>query len=186
MTAPGGGRSVLRLLCVRAVRLASAIALLGLAAGCSSRAEVPTAVRDASIYQSVINDLVDQSGVDLDDSGEMPVVFIESFEPDEMPLEVQVEVIAGFVERYEIRFIDDRDEAVEIDEAGEPVRAGSLLIGLGPIVLDGAAELRGELYLSTEEVRAYRYRLSAASDESWSVTAGSPEAIEPVGFVRAS
>ncbi len=71
-----------------------------------------------------------------------------------------------------------------MDLAGMPVRANSLLIGLGPIVHDGTIDVRTELYLSMDAVRAYRYTL-AGDDDRWA-TVGAPEEIEPEGFVSAT
>ena len=164
--------------------LAAAFALASVLIGCVNSADVDNTERDAAIYRSVIADVADRSGVVLDGSEDLPVVFIEAFDADGIDLEVQVEVVGSFIEQYEIRFIDDRDEAVAIDLDGLPVRANSLLIGLGPLVLDGTVDVRGELYLSKDALSAYRYTL-ADRDDSWSIV-GVPEEIEPEGFVSAS
>ena len=167
-----------------ALRLSTFFALAGVLIGCGSNSEVDDADRDATIYRSVIADVVDRSGVSLDDSEHRPVLFIEAFEADGISLEVQVEVVASFIEQYDIRFIDDHDEALEDDLEGLPVRENSVLIGLGPIVFDGTADVRSERYLSTDAISAYRYTL-AGQDDSWSIT-GAPEEIEPEGFVSVS
>lgn len=167
-----------------ALRLTTVFALAGVLIGCASNTKVDETARNAAIYRSVIADVVDRSGVSLDDSEDQPVLFIEAFEADGITLEVQVEVVTSFIEQYEIRFIDDRDEALADDLEGLPVRANSLLIGLGPIVLDGTADVRIERYLSTDAVSAYRYTLTGR-DGRWSVV-GSPEEIEPEGFVSVS
>jgi hypothetical protein len=132
----------------------------------------------------VILDVVDRSGVDLDDTDDVPVVFIEAFDADGIALEVQVEVVNSLLEQYDIRFIDDREEAVAMDLEDLPVRANSLLIGLGPIVHVGNIDVRTEVYLSQDSIRAYRYTL-AGSDDRWA-PAGAPEEIEPEGFVPAT
>lgn len=164
--------------------LATFLAVSGLVLGCTNDGEVDNTVRNAAIYQTVIADVVDRSGVDLSDSEDSPVLFIEAFDADGIALEVQVEIVTGFIEDYEIRFIDDRDEAIAIDVVGLPVSANSLLIGLGPIVLDGTADVRSELYLSAETVSAYRHTLTGR-DDRWSIV-GSPEEIDPEGFVSVS
>lgn len=163
--------------------LATMVAVLGLA-GCTNGTEVDTTARDAAIYRTVIADIVDRSGVALDASEDLPVLFIEAFDADGIPLEVQVELVSSFIDEYEIRFIDDRDEALELDVADLPVRVNSVLIGLGPIVLGGSAELRSELYLNANDVRAYRYTVSGSEDR-WQLV-GDPETIEPEGFVSVS
>lgn len=170
--------------CAHVLRLTSLLALTGVVSGCVEGTEVDETERDAAVYGAVISDVVDRSGVDLDDSDELPVVFIEAFDPDGIALAVQVEVINSFIDRYDIRFVDDRDEAIDVDLADLPVRANSLLVGLGPIVVAGNVDVRSELYLSAEVVSAYRHTLAGGSN-LW-VTVGDPEEIEPEGFVSAS
>lgn len=167
-----------------ALRLAILFALAGVLSGCANNTKVDNTPRNAAIYRSVIADAVDRSGVNLDDSEDLPVVFIEAFDQNGIALEVQVEVVNGFIEQYEIRFIDDRDEAMAVDLAGLPVRTNSLLIGLGPIVLDGTVNVRTELYLSADDVSAYRYTLTGSNDR-W-VTVSPPEEIDAEGFVPVS
>lgn len=165
----------------RAMRLAPVLALTGLLIGCVNSTEVDTTARDAAIYRSVIADVADRSGVEPDSSEDLPVLFIEAFDVDGIPLEVQVEVVTTLSDQYEIRFIDERDEAVATDLAEQPVRPNSILIGLGPIVLNGTAGVRSELYLSTDDVSAFRYTLTDGGG-GWPVV-GAPEQIEPEGFV---
>ena len=167
-----------------ASRLAAVFAVAGVLIGCVNSTDGDDTARNAAIYRSVIADVVDRSGVVQDDVEDLPVLFIEAFDADGIALEVQVEVVGSFIEQYEIRFIDDRDEAIEVDLAGLPVRANSFLIGLGPIVLDGTVDVRSELYLSTDAVSAFRYTL-AGRDDSWPIV-GAPEEIEPEGFVSVS
>lgn len=166
----------------RVLRLTITLGLSLFLFGCTSGQPVDTTARDASIYQAVITDLCNRSGQTLDaGNGEVPVVFIESLGSDAIALETQVEVIAKLAETYEIRFIDDLDEAVEVDVDGWPVRSNSLLIGLGPVQADEETEVRGELYLRTDEIRAYRYSLVSLADDGWTM-AGPPEEAEPEGF----
>ncbi len=167
------------------LRLAVAVVALGLLSGCVNGSEPDQTARDASIYRSVIIDVADGSGIAVDSAEDVPVLFIESIGPDQIPLPIQADIVASLVERYEIRFIDNQDEAVEVDLPGSPVRPGSLLIGLGPIDIEGTAEVRSELYLSVDEVDGFRYTLVAAADDVWNV-AGSPEPIEPEGLVPRS
>lgn len=169
---------------ISAAYMAMVFALVGVLSGCTNNPEVDNTPRNAAIYRSVIADVVDRSDVELDGSEDLPVLFIEAFDPDGVALEVQVEVVNSFIEQYEIRFIDDRDEAIVIDLEELPVRANSLLIGLGPIVLDGTVNVRSELYLSTDDVTAYRYTLTGR-DDRWA-TAGPPREIEAEGFVPVS
>lgn len=164
--------------------LAAVLAVVGILSSCGRSTEVDDTTRNAEVYRSVIVDVVDRSGVVFDAVEDLPVLFIEAFDADGIALEVQVQVVSSFLEEYEIRFIDQRDEAVEIDLEGLPVRENSLLIGLGPIVVDGGVDVRGELYLSAEAVSAYRYTLARKND-TWPIV-GVPEEVEPEGFVSIS
>jgi alkanesulfonate monooxygenase SsuD/methylene tetrahydromethanopterin reductase-like flavin-dependent oxidoreductase (luciferase family) len=157
------------------------VAAIGLVVGCGGEGSEDEAARDAAVYRSVISDLVDRSAVVLDDSERPPVLFVEGLASG-VPLEVQVEVVADFAEQYEIRFIDELEEAIEADTAGRPVRSNSLLIGLGPVVGDGTASLRGELYVRDGEAWAYGYELLPSGGGGW-VIVGDPEPIAPEGFV---
>ena len=49
-------------------------------------------------------------------------------------LTVQARVVKTLKALAEVRFIDNRAEAVEKDEPGEPVRNEGMLVGLGPLV----------------------------------------------------
>lgn len=169
---------------IHAVRRAPVLVLALLLLGCGGGTEVDETARDAAIYELVIVDVVERSGVVLGDAEDLPVMFIEAFDADGIALEVQVEVVSNFSEQYEIRFIDDRDEAVDADVDGLPVRSNSFLIGLGPIVVDGTVDVRSEVYRSADSVSAYRYAL-ARRGRTWS-TVGAPEEIEPEGFAPVS
>ncbi|MGB5758224.1 MAG: hypothetical protein WBM50_15005 [Acidimicrobiales bacterium] len=165
--------------------LVTALAAVGLLSGCVDGSQTDDTARDAAIYQTVIVDLVDRSGVELDPAPDLPLVFVEALGTDEILLPVQADVVASLVDQYHIRFIDHRDEAVEIDLPDLPVRAGSLLIGLWQIDVDDTAEVRGELYVSADEIEGFSYTLAPAADNGWEVV-GSPLSIEPEGLVPGS
>ena len=166
----------------RAVGVSVMVASIGLVVGCVGDAGDDATARDAAVYRSVVFDLVDRSAVVLDDSDQLPVLFVEGL-ASEVPLEVQVEVVADFTQLYEVRFIDELEEAIEPDTTGRPVRSNSLLIGLGPVVGDTTASVRGELYLRDGEAQAYGYRLTASGNGQWAIV-GDPEPIVPEGFAE--
>lgn len=170
------------MLSVQRSPLATALVVLSLLSGCANGGEPDHTVRDAAIYRSVVIDLVDRSQADLDPSDALPVLFIEALGANGIPLKVQVEIVAGFVDQYEIRFIDHRDEAIEVDLPGQPVRDQSLLVGLGDIDVDETAEVQSELYLSVDDVRGFSYTLVGEDDGQWEVV-GEPVDVEPKGLV---
>jgi hypothetical protein len=170
-------------------RLASGVmlaGLLGLLGACTGEEKRDLTDRDASIYQIVIADLVNVSGLAPGggaDEEAPPVVFIDSLGAVPIPLETQVELVGRFVETYELRFIDDIGEAVQIDVDGQPVRTDGLLLGLGPIKIEATAEVRGELYLSNDDIRAFRYTLVSDPNHAWTL-ASPPAQAEPEGFAN--
>ncbi len=163
--------------------VAAVVALAVVLSGCTSSTEVETIAPNAAVYGLVIVDVIDRSGVELDSSDALPMVFVEAFDTDGIALDVQVDVINDLIEQYEIRFIDEHEEAIAVDLAGLPVRENSLLIGLGPLVHDDNIDIRIEVYQSMDAIRAYRYTL-AGSEDRWDFV-GVPEEIEPEGFVAA-
>ena len=116
-------------LCDSAMCVAAAFALTVLSTGCVDNADSDNTIRDTAVYRAVIVDVVDRSGVDLDSSDELPTLFIEAFDADGIALEVQVEIVNDLTEQYDVRFVDDREEALAPDLADLPVRSNSLLIG---------------------------------------------------------
>jgi hypothetical protein len=159
---------------------AVAVAAL-LLAGCPADQEDNPNDRNAAIYRKVISDIVNESEVETEDPNTLPTLYIEAFDPEGIPLEVQVEIVAAFGESFDVRFIDDRVEATDIDLPGSPVRPESLLLGLGSIVKDDTVYVRAEQYFSETDIRAYRYTLDELTDGSWSIV-DSPEMIDPEGF----
>lgn len=157
-----------------------ALALVGLLAACVNGDEADNTARDAAIYRSVILDVVERSGAELDEEN-LPVLFIEALGPDGIPLGVQVEVVGGFVEEFDIRFIDDFHEAVDAELPGLPVREGSLLIGLGDIDVEGTAEVHGEFYLDAEDITGLDYTLVGGGDVQWTILGG-PVDVEAEGL----
>lgn len=152
-----------------------------LLAGCPSDTDEDPHDRDASVYRTVINDMVKDFPIQPEDPETLPTLFIESFDPEGISLEVQVEMVADFDDRYVVRFIDDRIEATDVELAASPVRPESLLLGLGAIVGSDTVDVRGELYFSETDIRAYRYTLDEQADGSWSIV-DSPEGVDPEGF----
>ncbi len=82
----------------------------------------------------------------------------------------------------DVRFVDDRIEATDIDLPGSPVRPESLLLGLGSIVEDDDGLSCGaNSTFSETDIRAYRYTLDELTDGSWSIV-DSPAMVDPEGF----
>ena len=150
-------------------------------AACPSTGEDDPNERAAAIYLKVINDIANDAQVEPEDPDGLASLFIEAFDPEGIALEVQVEIVADFVDRYDVRFIDDRVEATDIEMPGAPVRPFSLLVGVGPIVGEATVDVRAERYFTDTDIDAYRYTLAEGTGGRWSIE-GTPEPIEPEGF----
>lgn len=152
---------------------------------CSSGTDGEPSSRDSQVYTAVIAEVA--AGLEVDPPGPEsdPILFIESFTPDGIDLEVQVEIVAEFEDGYDIRFVDEREEAIEDDLTDRPVRPGGALLGLGPIVDGDPLRVRVEVYEDERNIRGLRFALAGSSDEGWDI-AGAPEEVEPEGFVTSS
>lgn len=102
---------------------------------------------------------------------ELPTVFVEPLgDGFVIDLRVQAKVVSNLEAVAEVRFIDDRIEAVDTDEPGRPVKPNGLLVGLGPLVQASETE-------RTVQVRRYvddrhhvdRLATVTASGASWTV-----------------
>ena len=135
----------------------------------------------AEIFRPVIADLVDRSPLPDLEADTLLVVFVETIGPA-ITLETQVALVESFGDLYEVRFIDTRSEAVGVELDDEPVRAESVLIGIGLIRSDDTAEVRGETYRSISDVSGYHYTLNRHPELGWAI-AGEPESVEPEWLV---
>ncbi|MFT7598435.1 MAG: hypothetical protein ACI8TP_001356 [Acidimicrobiales bacterium] len=169
----------------RLAQMFTGLLLALVTSGCTAT-EPTTEARDAAIYREVLDALMVQAPIDIsepgsDDEPSLPILYVRSLDPSGIPLETQVAMVAMDEAIYELRFIDDMEEAIEIDLENQPVREGGALVGLGPIDADADAGVRGELYLERDNVVAYRFVLQG-DDQTWTVD-GDPVEVEPEGFV---
>lgn len=163
---------------VPALMLAGAVAL----AGCVDSDGGSTRPGQADAYVVVLDWLLDRpEAVFGEDCGD-DVVFVESIGSDDIPLEVQVDLIDHYADEIELRFIDARAEAVDEATDGKPVRGDCVLIGLG-IVPDGVLiEVRGELYQTQHNVLGFQFDL-AAGGQRWSML-DEPTPVDAEGLVE--
>ncbi|MEM9607928.1 MAG: hypothetical protein AAGA99_10950 [Actinomycetota bacterium] len=133
--------------------------------------------RKTQIYATALDWLLDRPDTEVGDVEE-PLIYIEHLGSDAIALAVQVDLIDRYDDVVELRFVDARTEAVDESVSDAPVREGRVLIGLGPISEEN--ELRAEVYRSSSEVTAYRFRLH--DEDGWRLSA-TPTPIEPEGLV---
>jgi len=139
--------------------------------GCATTS--PDEVRTAEAYTAVVRWLLVDAMGDEPDPG--VALFLESLTADEIPLEVQVEMIGLLGEFENIRFIDEHQEAVDIGLADFPVYSDGLLIALSAVGPDDPPVIRAEMYRNRNDISAFRFTLSE-SGSGWRVDAD-PEVV---------
>jgi hypothetical protein len=131
------------------------LGLLGLPlllAACGEDDAVPEgAAREARVYAAIVADAADAADAAAGGGRDPGIVFVEPLDPDDpISLEVQAGVVQRVRREVDVRFVDSREAALDLDEPGAPVRGDGLLLGLGPV-----PEGRSRVEV---EVRRYRHR----------------------------
>lgn len=160
-----------------------AVLLLGplLLAACPDE-DPDTTERSIEIYGVVLDWVIENRVPPPPDEEEVTPVFVESLGP-EVDLQVQVELLDRFEgSGVDLRFIDARTEAVADDVEDQPVQAGGILVGVGPIP-DGrtSVDVRAEIYRTVDDVEAHRFPLVRRA-EGWQLLE-EPTEVDPEGLV---
>ena len=151
-------------------------------AACSSTAIDPGADagddRAASVYRPILEWILDgEPGIGGDEPADW-VLFVASRSESVIDIDVQAAVYADLEEVVEVRFIDDRAEAVDDELENRPVRDLGLLIGLGAVPPEGSTiEVYADRYREVGEVDAWQFTVSRP-DGSWELV-GEPAATDP-------
>jgi len=129
----------------------------------------------AGLYSAAVRWLVEEAN-----EGESPAperVFIEAVGEEGIPLEVQAEVVSQLKDVISVRFIDAREEAIVIDEPGDPIRDGGVLLGLGDVTdIDRSpVRLYADRYRDVYDVVAYELLFDRRGG-TWQVT-GEPREV---------
>jgi hypothetical protein len=165
--------------------LGVALAAALLVAGCPNGDDVDGPDRAIGIYGSVLTWVLDHEAPPpggIEEGDQVPV-FVQSLGP-EIGLQVQIELVARFEdEGYQLRFIDERTEAVDEADPDLPVRAETVLVGLGPIPEGTQVDVRAEVYHDIDDIEAYRVSLARWAG-TWTLVED-PTPVEPEGFVAA-
>lgn len=129
----------------------------------------------AEIYSAILSQLVAERGpiptTEGRDDDELPPLFVEPLGTGYViDLTVQADVVERLETVADVRFIDNRMEAVEDDEPGKPVRDGGMLVGLGPLLdsTDGRRTVQVQRYLDAAHYDDVVATVTATS-EGWAV-----------------
>lgn len=158
--------------------VAGVVALLGVgamgASACASDSGASAADgRTAGVYQPILEWLA--ADEPQAEPGEKPewTMFVASRSHVDIDIDAQVVLIASLDDELDLRFIDDRDEAVVADDGGEVVRDGGLLVGLGAVDEVGdRVEVYADSYRHAGDVKAWLVTVERSGDR-WRI-AGTP------------
>jgi hypothetical protein len=130
-----------------------------LAAACGSDGEPTNEGSTHDAYAAVIRWFVDR----LPGDAEQHVVFIEARgEGVGIDLDTQAAVVEVSQPFADVRFIDDRSEAIDADG----VRDGGVLLGLGPVVVEArTAVIEADEIVDEDTVVSRRFELRLVDDE---------------------
>jgi hypothetical protein len=123
------------------------------------------------VVTAVVRDVVAglPPGEDPDDR---PVVYVLPVGEQEIAATVQADVAEALVDDVDVRFADERAEAVEGDEPNEPVHDDGVLVGVGDLPESGPVEVVVEIYRDAREQSRVVYTFGRESSE-WRITATS-------------
>lgn len=158
------------------VRTTGAAALLvviagGMTASCD-RDDVDAGSRQVAVLVLAIRDVV--SGQRVGDSGDaLPVVYVVGNGEHTVAATVQSDVAAELHDEIDVRFADDRDEAIETDQPDRPVPDSGVLLVVDEIPEDGdPIDVAIEIYRSERDESTVVFTF-AEGTSSWAVTATS-------------
>lgn len=169
----------------RGAVVALAVVALGAAlAGCGGDGSDDEPDRRVEIYGLMLDWLLERQQFPVDEdeteTETVPTVFVDHLNRG-IDLDAQVGLVARFEDRFDLRFVDSLQEAVEVDEPRSPVRGGAVLIGLGSIPDTSPFLVRGEVYRNSRDIEAYRFEAVRWGGD-W-VLRDEPEPVDPEGFV---
>jgi hypothetical protein len=141
-----------------------------LLAGCGGPSK-DEASRDAQVYVATIRGVL-QEQPELDPADKLPVVYVVGV-GEKIAAKVQAEVAAALDGDAEIRFADERSEALLADEKDEPVRDNGVLVAIGPVTPDkDPVRLDVEVYRSAVD-SSRRVLTVGMRSSQWTVTSES-------------
>ena len=154
-----------------ALACASAAVTAAILAGCGASSDAEDS-RPSDVYVATIERvLADESPSNGTD--ELPVVYVVPLGENEIDATVQAEVASELREVADVRFADQRSEALDEDEPGQPVRDDGLLIAIGDVAERGApVEVEVEIYRSEGDSSSRVFTVSRRGSR-WTVTSTS-------------
>ncbi|HET6663984.1 MAG TPA: hypothetical protein VFG94_06985, partial [Acidimicrobiales bacterium] len=127
--------------------------------------------REANVYAAVIRALAPDGPADRGAETEEleRVVYAGSLdEENAIPLEVQAAVVEVLEDFATIRFVDEKAEAVDETEDGEPVLEDGVLVLLGAVPAGRSPSVDAERYVDLDNDEQFQVSLERSNDD-WSI-----------------
>lgn len=133
-----------------------------------------TGARQVAVLVAAIRAVVDDAPVaDIDPP--LPVVYVVGAGEVEFAATVQADVAEDLQDEVDVRFADERDEAIDVDAVDAPVPDDGVLLMVGEIPANGdTIGVPIEMYRSDRDQPGLMVFSMTADDEGWTVTATSP------------
>jgi hypothetical protein len=158
--------------------LVAAWCVVALATGAASCGDdEPDARQDPTqrlvdIYSVTVTEIADDAptvAAEEGDEDEKRNVYLRARDETEISAEVQVGIVNDLDEWANVRFIDDLEEAVDLEADGAPVRDDGILIGLGQVGEgEVSAMLTADRYVSDGDIVVYEVAVQRRGGE-WTV-----------------
>jgi hypothetical protein len=138
----------------------------GLLVGCSESTALDGTAREAGVIEQIVREVA----VEVPSEAErLPVVFVVGVDGT-IGIDVQAGVAERLVDEVDVRFADERSEAIDESSDDLPVREGGVLVVLDDIPSEGRTfEMEFNRYRTAED----RERLMVSfqwRSEQWTVT----------------
>lgn len=148
------------------VGLAVVVVVAMFTAGCSESTAIGGTARDVGVVERIVRDVADDVAV-VDDA--LPIVFVTGIDGT-IDIDVQAGVAAALVDEVDVRFADERLEAIDETTEELAVREGGVLVVIDEIPPAGRTfDLEVDRYTTVDDrdrlVVSFQWRA-----EQWTVT----------------
>ena len=122
----------------------------------------------AQVVEAIVLDVAHALPADPERPETLPVVYVVSESDEPFSAQVQARVASAVVDEVDVRFADERDESMHLDQPGSPVRDEGALVLIDEIVLDDTPmTVDVEVYWSSTQFSRRVVTFGRSGDE-WS------------------
>lgn len=130
--------------------------------------------REAAIIGAVITDFVLADQAPPAEGDPLPIVYLLGADGETMPADVQAGVVKPLKDDVDVRFVDGRDDAIVLDESGEPVMDEGVLVTMAsPPPSGSTVQFEVEVYRSETDEQRYLVTV-AGGGTRWLVRSAAP------------